>query len=495
MLGQASLLVDLLFVLTVPLAAVGGYRFLRALPASRPAAVWGAVGYGLLPVLGGAWQQGRLGTVVGLLVLPWLAHAALGLHPTAGTDRRWRAAWRTGLWNAVLVAFVPLAGLMVAVAAVAALAAGLVADRRAWGRPAVPAAVLVAVLAPLVLLLPWTWPTLTGAVPTGSGGWAALAEAGLRLPSSTGTPDGLDLVLGRLPGAAAPALLSLPVVPAAAAALLRGDTRPAVLRAWLVVLVALGTVAVLTPVVVVDPVTGVAQPLWLGFPVLAAQAAALTAAVLAASGLRQRLRGADFGARQTVGAVVSLLAVLGVAASTAWWVGVGAAVPLERSAATTLPAYLRDAATSDPRSGVLVLSGRHGTGYDYVLVHDDGLRLGDDSVMPTARQQRGLTAVVADLVAAPRRSDVVALRRQGVAHVFAPAPVDERLAATFDGAAGLVPGSAPRGAGAWQVSGRPASGPDRPASGTTQHGVLLAGQGLAVLAALVLALPGREVRP
>ena len=48
---------------SLPVAAYGGYRFLRRLTGSRGASLWGAAAYGLLPVLTGAVQQGRLGTV------------------------------------------------------------------------------------------------------------------------------------------------------------------------------------------------------------------------------------------------------------------------------------------------------------------------------------------------------------------------------------------------------------------------------------------------
>ena len=90
---------------------------------SRLASLWGAAAYGLLPVVTGAVQQGRLGTVVATLVLPWLAHAALFLGPSQAPDRRARAGWRCALWLALLAAFEPLAWPMAAVLAVVAVAA------------------------------------------------------------------------------------------------------------------------------------------------------------------------------------------------------------------------------------------------------------------------------------------------------------------------------------------------------------------------------------
>lgn len=78
LLGEAWLVVDLL-LLAVPLAGAGGYLLLRRLTGSRPASLWGASACGLLPILTGAVQQGRLGTVVAAAVPPWLAHAALAV--------------------------------------------------------------------------------------------------------------------------------------------------------------------------------------------------------------------------------------------------------------------------------------------------------------------------------------------------------------------------------------------------------------------------------
>ena len=73
--------------------------------------LWGTTTYALVPVVAGAWGDGRLGVVVAAVLLPWLAHAALGFaDPVA--DRRWRAAWRCGLLLAVVTAFTPVAWLL-----------------------------------------------------------------------------------------------------------------------------------------------------------------------------------------------------------------------------------------------------------------------------------------------------------------------------------------------------------------------------------------------
>ena len=113
---QPAAAVVALLLLAVPLALWGAWRFLRVVGRLVDAA-----GRAALAALVGCddatrwsrWQR-RLGRTAGsarssmAALLPWLAHAALGFaDPDA--DRRWRAAWRTGLLLAVAAAFTPVA--------------------------------------------------------------------------------------------------------------------------------------------------------------------------------------------------------------------------------------------------------------------------------------------------------------------------------------------------------------------------------------------------
>ena len=492
--GQPSLLVSLLFCLVVPLGAAGGYRFLRAVTSSRPAAAWGAVAYALLPVLSGAWQQGRLGTVAALVVLPWLARSALDLRPQLPVDRRWRAAWRTALWNAVLVAFVPTAALLAAgVAAAAVVVVALEQPRRTWASQV--GAVLVPVLAPAVLLLPWTV-----SVVSGSRGASWLSEAGLPLARLTLPVSRSEVLLARLTDQGAPGWLTAGLVLIGLAAALRPDTRRGVLAAGVVVVVSLGVTALLAGSLVEDPSTGTAHRLWLGFPVLVAHAAGLCAAVVAAGGLTTRLRGASFGWQQALGALLATVAVVCVVGGGLWWATGGAPSPLRRAPATSMPAYLQDA-TRSAGQGVLVVTGATGPGYHYLLLRQPALWIGDDTVLPSARAQRPVSAALARLIAEPGATTVRSLRRLGADHVYAPPPVDPALASALDGAAGVEPASGTRAGGrVWQLT----SGRAGQTSGTTDpstdpstdpvHDLLLAGQLAALLVASVLAAPARRTR-
>ena len=91
--------------LAVPAGASAGWSTAAA---SRARCSPGARStYALVPVVSGAWGEGRFGVVAVAALLPWLAHAALGFADPE-PDRRWRAAWRCGLLLALGTAFAPV---------------------------------------------------------------------------------------------------------------------------------------------------------------------------------------------------------------------------------------------------------------------------------------------------------------------------------------------------------------------------------------------------
>ncbi len=487
LLGKAWLVIDVLFLLAVPLAAFGGYRFLLRLSDSRSAALWGGLAYGLLPVLTGVVQEGRLGTLVVALVLPWLAHAALFLVPGEAADRRWRAAWRAALFLAVMAAFAPLTLLISALLVVLVLGSGLAIAPAIWRPRASWLPLVTPVLMTLVLLLPWSI-----AVWSHQGAGAFLVEAGLAAPVLHDPVTWLDLVVGRPGSAGAPWWLGLGVVLAAVGSLARRDTRPRVLGAWLVVVLALGTASLLSGTVVTLDTTEQAHPVWLGVPVLLAQAAAICAAVIAGSGIRDQLSGSAFGWRQPVGALVVVVALLAPVAGLAWWGLDGSDDPLERRPGSSVPPYMADAAAADPLSGVLVLRGDRTSGFSHVVVRGPGLRTGDDSVLPRAEQQEPLTDLVARLVTAPQPQDIAELAKFGVGFVYAPRPVDGQLAGNLDTVSGIAPASAGAGARAWQLQVDGSDAALEPVESSLRPW-LLGVQALAILVALVLAAPTRKV--
>lgn len=488
--GKAWLAVDLLFFFAVPLAAFGAYRFLSKLDVGRLPTIWGAVAYGLLPVLSGAVSQGRLGTVAAAVVLPWLAHSALFLTPSFSADRRWRAAWRTALWLALLAAFAPLAWPFAVLLAVVAVFWGCVADRAVWARPSAWGPVLVPVAMVPILLLPWSLQSLLDG---GAAAW--LLEAGLPVPGAGQALTPWDVLLGRPGGpGAAPLWVSAGVVLAAVAALVRRDTRSRVLRPWVVLVLSAVVTALLAGRTVVLASTTQHEPLWLGFPLLLVQASAIWAAATAGTGVHLQISGRSFGWRQPLGLLVAAIAVVAPVAGLVWWAGTGVTGPLDRRPASAVPAYMTSAAMADPDHGALVVRGSQHAGFEYLVLRDDGQRLGDDSLLPPAGEQKAMTTLVGNLATAATPADVAALGDEGVQYVYAPPPADSRLVGNLDSVSGLSPFSAFRpGSAAWQLDSDPTGKALRQQPDSLRPW-LLGAQAVAILAAVVLAAPSRKAR-
>ncbi len=496
--GSAPTALSAVLVLAVPVALWGAWRFLRVagrLVSADGVSRWilaaGAGGYALVPVTSGAWGGGRLGTVVAATVLPWLAHAALGFADPE-SDRRWRAAWRTGLLLAVCAAFAPAVWIFAALLAVVVLVAGALLAGRAIRRPSVWGPPLTALAVVPVLLLPW-WLTLVSQ----GAAEGLLVEAG-RLPSVA--LGFTDLLLGRAESGAAPVVIGGAVVTLAVLALLPRGSRILVLLCWLAALVAAGTAALLAPISV--PLAATEFQPGLGSLVVVLQGAWITAVVVAA---QEAIRSRRWRVLGVAGALaLALVPVLGMA-----WFVVGSDLAaagldetgleemgldmhdprLDEPRGTDIPAYMVQSSALGEAHGILILEGTVDEGVTYSIRRGDGPTTGEDEIEALTPEDAGFTAGVQALVSRPTTAVVDGLADQGIEYVLLRAPADGRIAATLDAAAGLAQASTEdRAARAWQVEQElnPAalSGPS-----SWLRTALLVLQGVAVVVVLVLAGP------
>jgi len=438
-LGHTGLVVDTLFVLAVPLAFVGALRFLRRVVGRPWTPLWGAAAYGLLPVVSGSVAQGRIGTVAGAAILPWVATAALGLG-AVGADarvRRWRAAWRTSIVAGLLVSFVPPAWLVMVVLVLFAAAGGA-----ARGRGRELAIVLVV---PVLLVLPWAVAALAA-----PGAWLVEAGRAGALPIDVGLRD---LVLGRTGGPGeASGWLSVGLPLAGLAAFIRRDTRARVLHVWVVILAAAIVLAVESRVPVSLPGVPVEFRPWPGFLVLLMQAGYVLAAVIAADGAFKVASETGFSWRQPVAAVACLAALAAPVLGAGWWVMHGDDGPLVRAEPRQVPTYMKELAADNDASGVLVVSGGLSRGIDYQLLRSGGNVLGDDGALALTSPSGRFADLVARLLSSAEAGDAALLASYGVKYVYAPAPVASSVSGGLDSADGFSGASAPgRGSRSWVV--------------------------------------------
>ena len=483
--GSVSAAVSAILLLAVPVALWGAWRFLRvvgnlsdAAGAPRWLLAVAATTYALVPVVSGAWGDGRLGIVVVTAVLPWLGHAALGFADPE-PDRRWRAAWRSGLLLALVAAFTPVAWFFAAVLGAALVGVGfgiapaLMRDRSVWGPPA---AMLACVP---VLLSPWWLPAVVQGAAS-----SLLLDSG-RLPDpNLGFGE---LLSGRLPGdLAAPTWLGVALFVMAVLALIPSRTRIPVLVVWIVALVAAVTAAALGAIRLDLPI-GEARP-GLGFFLVVIRGAFVVAAFIAIHGLATRARRTGTPLRRLVPVALTAVAAVIPVLGLAWFVLEGPG-ELTDDRDTGIPAYMVQDSLRGPAHGILVIRGSVDEGLTYAVRRGDGVTLGEDEILAATPADADFDADVQELTSRPRAATVARLADAGIQYVVLPAPADGSVAAGLDASGGLDQASAEdRSTRAWQVS-RPVDEDALDGPTSWLRVVLLVLQGAAVVVVLVLCAP------
>ena len=482
--GGPGSVVSALMLLAVPVALWGAWRLLKvvghlvdARGVPRWLLVWGAVTYALVPATSGAWGEGRFGTVAVTALLPWLAHAALGFADPE-PDRRWRAAWRTGLLLALATAFVPEVWLFAVLAAVIVVAAAfavaprLLRDRSAWGPPAAAVGVVP------VLLAPWLVPLVT----TGSAA-GLLLEAG-RLPvAGVGR---LDLLTGRMGDLGAPWWLGAVIGLLAVLALVPRATRVPVLVCWVVALAAALVAAGLGFVTLRLPAT--TTPPSLGFLVVVLQGLAVVATVLGAEAWLRRLHDHHPLWQRGLAATLAVVAATVPLGGLVWWL-TDSPHDLDGAREAAVPAYMEQSSRTGAEHGVLVVRGSVTEGVTYRVRRGDGVTLGQDEILALADEDTAFSAEITELVSRPTPDSVSALAAAGIEYVVMPAPADGRVASGLDATVGLVQASAEdRATRAWRVD-RPLDPDAVTGPGSWLRVVLLLLQAIAIVVVAVLAGP------
>ena len=437
--GQASLAVDLLFFGCIPLAGLTAYLAASRVVRARALRVWAAVAYALLPATTGALAGGRLGTMVGIVLLPLLGIGAARVIGTPGRPGTMRATWATGLLLAVATAFVPLAWVL---AVLLTVVAGFTVARTG---PALRR-LLVVLAMPILVLLPWSLSLLRH--PS-----TLLLEAGLPGPGLADLrldPAALVLLHPGGPGMY-PLWISAGLVLAALAALLRPSRQEVVLAGWALGLVGFLVAVAMSRIDVKGPMMSASAPAWPGFATAVMGAGLILAALIGAEGARSRLAASSFGWRQPLSVGVTALAGITPLVAGAWWVAQGAGDPLERRNPVVLPAYVAAEGETPDRPRTLVLRSSSGGALSYAVLRDVGPRLGDGDTSPDSGKHAQLDQIVASLGSGQAGEDVGKLVDYAIQYVLVARPVDPELARILDGVPGLSRVSAPDGTGLWRL--------------------------------------------
>ncbi len=417
----------ILWVLALPLAALGGW-FAATRVTERPLLrAVGAVGWALAPTFLAALVDGRPTGVIAHLLLPWLMYAAVAAH------RSWASAGTASLLLIGVVACAPSLApgfvvlWIVALALVIVLRAGDGVARIAW-----------LVVPTIVVFAPLAWraffdDNLLGLLGDPGVPWAGpqvAADVAGRSLLAAGFPTTDPGGWGALLGSDAPTWwVPLLVAPMAVLALGAPLT-----RRWLpgIVLLVITSTGLLTAIIAVGVVVtaDAAQPIavWPGAALSLAWIGMLSGALLTLDQL-PALR----GARMAIAAVV--LIALGVTAFPAATASSRGATEITNGPASTLPAYVDAEGRGSLRTATMVLLPLSSGAMSSTIVWGGSETLGGQTTLLSARDSVAVpdetTAhLTADLVTDAATTVIEDLAAHGVAFVLlAPAPSDESAAA------------------------------------------------------------------
>ena len=433
--GKATWTVPLVLVVGPAVAGVLVYFLTASFGLSTRLRMWAGVAYALNPALVAAIGQGRWGTVLVAVLLPLLALAVARATGSGRVDGSGRAAAAAAVLFTVITAAAPVMWLPLAFLGVlAAWRCGRTRRTRVW--------LLVVVVSPIALLLPWVAQVLTD--PT-----LLMLESGVPLGSDD-QPPWQVLLLNPGGLTVVPLLLGAGLLIAGVAAVARWAQSRAVRAALVAAAVGLGWAVVIDSVTVTPEFSALPVAPWAGSPLVLAAAGLITAAVVAGRSTRRRLERRALSWRQPAVALVTAAAVMTPLITGIWWLQRGSAGPLERGVANPLPAFVRAQSELPDQIRTLVLKPENGR-LTYTLLRQRAAELGDVESAPPADRLADLDGVVADLASGRGTAPVDRLAQYAVQYILAVPPVDPSLEAALDSAPGVLRVANPGESSLWRI--------------------------------------------
>lgn len=443
-LGKSGLMVGLVLFLAVPAAALSAWWSLRGVVHARGPRVWASLAYALLPAMTGAIATGRLGVLIAVVLLPPVVRImarslelAPSLPPPSG-----RTAWGGALLLALAIAGAPILWVWVVLALLAGL---VVALRRGVLTRDLLLRCLAMALAPLALLLPWSLHVLTH--PS-----LLLTDLGVPLDVPSASAPYLLLLDPGGPGTP-PVWVTVGIILAALAAVLRPVTRRLTMSAWAVALSVLGLSLLVTRLPLQATMSDSPVVVWSGTATALMGGALILAAAVASDGLRTSMSEAAFTWRQPVAGAASLLALLSAGLLLLSWLP-GSDGPVRRADPSVLPPFVTAEAIGPEAPRTLILSPESAAQVGYALINGTGSTLGDAEVAPPASDWMPLDALVAGLVSGRGGDDVEGLAAYAVRYVSLEDAAEEgrSLARTLDSVPGLRRVAGQEGEVLWRVA-------------------------------------------
>ncbi len=438
--AKASLFITTLFISAVPLALWGAYSLARKFTELKFLALGAALLYAFSPTSLAAINSGRLGTVVLIVIGPWLVRSLFGLEQLENLS--WRRTWWLALLLTIVCAFSPLTFMSLLLWQFILVILDVVAfnsktnplnkenfDRRNARRIAI-------ISAPLIVCAPWSLEFILH--PS-----RILLDPGISLPGG----DLSSLLLTNPGGIGAPPLwIITPITLIALIAAFVSRTA----RLGEVALFFIGFATILGSRQVAGHGTFTPDQLWVGSLMVVPTLVALIAAVLMVDHYVPAISQAHIDYRHVLLGITSVISVLSLLLSVGWWISSAPIAPVQRQTTSALPAFLSASAQTDDRFKTLVFSIENNK-IRFFIARDGDLKLGEPDVITGLTPQ--VNRAVNDLVSGSGVASSSVFAEYGIRYLFMSRPVNEDLVRTIDGAGGFTRAASTDEGISWKVPG------------------------------------------
>jgi hypothetical protein len=437
-LGNVSLLISLFFIAAPLLLFLSGHHLVKKVSENRFITASAALLYAISPISISAVNSGRFGTLVLMILAPFLVDVAMQWRKVGEFTVRKMSA--LSLLLALIFAFAPPFFIALLILTLAAITSDVIEWRRVPNQPrlySLLARRFCLLLAPLALTIPWSLEII-------SSPRKFLIDIGLL--SSGG---GANLAFTANPGGAGslPWWLISPVVLILAIGLfsIERARKVALIGGSFICLAAISSTFTLTGKGTTTP-----NYIYAGVFIALATLAALYCSVAILDKVRERLIATHVNYRHfAVSALVIISTVYAVSAS-GWIATQGSQAPLQSAQGEVLPPYL----AIETQSKILVLRERLvGTipTLNYYIARGSDVSLGDADVAPAE-----VSEIVLAVTALADGSGVTSSKTfasYGITYIFLKAPFQGTLVQTIDGVGGFTRASSTTSGIVWKVSG------------------------------------------
>ena len=438
--ANASLFITSLFIAALPLALWGAYSLARTFTNLHFLALAAALLYAFSPTTLAAINSGRLGTVVLVVIGPWLVRSLFGLEQLENLS--WRKTWWLALLLTIVCAFSPLTFMSIVLWQFVLIIFDVVAFNSSTNSMTKEifdsrnARRISLIVMPIVVCAPWSLEFILH--PS-----RILLDPGLSV-SGGGV---LSLIIGNPGGIGAPPLWIIsPILLITLTAIFVSRTA----RLGEVALFFIGFAALLGSRRVAGHGSFVPEQLWVGSLMVIPTLVALIAAVLIVDHYVPTISQAHIDYRHILLGVTSIVAAFSVLASAFWWVSAASTSPVRAKTNSALPAFLSAGAQTEDRYKTLVFRIKEGK-INYFVARDSDLKLGQPDVITGLTPE--VTKAVTDLVSGSGISSSSVFAEFGIRYIFMARPISEELVRTIDAAGGFTRAASTDEGISWKIPG------------------------------------------